>query len=233
MTTQTTEPVTVPQAVTDALTALEGVYREAYDLRQRGMRYEEHRRIFLAAEAPRLIQDYKRKVQKASYQVDIAIQETRLSLDARQQTALREDAASDAAGRYLAVLPALSTIVPHQSADQVADRLEQALDAGMRGDARALAELTRIHVKQQTPRLVALLRRADRETLAPALVQVRDESDALEGIAARWSYARVPSKLEGRLSDIIVQGEAPERTGFSPAFVLGQSRAFNARYTVR
>jgi hypothetical protein len=145
---------------------------------------------------------------------------------ANQRHAARDFAASDDGRQYLQGLAAFGTVAAHMPPDALASKLHSLIDAGLVGQARALAEAASL-LDDGSPQRAAVnlaVQRANREavteqeaTTAAELAYVQNASDTFQ----LWT-GTIPSRVD----DAVNTGEDTHSVGvFSPTAILGTSGA--------
>lgn len=220
------------QTVRTDLTRLDRVFTDAAQERQRLAAEYRSAGLPLSGQALTVL------LNKFRPQVDQAAAEVRAALTAALQSAgkaagdVRKREAEGPEGALLAAaIPAWAAIIPRLDADQVSDRLELALNDGRKVDAAAIAELAPLHVAVPSFRLRSLLHRASQETKSPELVRAEAVVSTLEGVQGRVNLTQ--ASLQRRLSDVVELGQAPAATGYSVAWLMGETGAPNASFLVK
>lgn len=143
---------------------------------------------------------------------------------ANRQQAARDFAASPDGAQYLQGLAAFGTVAAHMPPDAVAAKLHSLIDAGLTGQARALAEVA-AYTDDGSPQratVSAAVQRAQREARTAAELTTDAEAAYIQNAAdtfQAWT-ATIPSRLE----DSINTGTDSYGVGtFDPSAILGTS----------
>lgn len=116
---------------------------------------------------------------------------------------------SDEGRSYLAALPAYAAIANALPADQLAERLNGLIDAGLVGEARAMAEAAQLrtgpnHGAGSSGKLLAALHRASVEAKTPA--EVVSERDAEFIANAHGNFRAIAGAVGNRIEEAVDSG---------------------------
>ncbi len=156
----------------------------------------------LRDEATRRLADLKERATKA---FDSAQEQARTNANrARQQFARSDD------GReYLTALAGFSALAASMGPDALAERLNALLDAGLVGQARAMAEVSELRTAQPGSRnnsgkLAKALNRAANEARTP--LEAAADADVQYLDRARLNYNAFAGQAGGRLQEALTRG---------------------------
>ena len=209
--------------VKTALGALEGIFKQAATARKT---IEET--FGPSASAPRQHQlgalkaATERQIAQAKLNVEQAFADS-LKTAARNVGKAQRDYSTSVDGQQeLAALGGFATIGAKLSGDQVADRLEAALDAGLVGQARAWRQVADLQPYADSAKLTVATMRADREAVTPDEVIATGQAAYIQ--RAMGNYTAWTATIHSRFDEAVNYGNGEHGAGnFDPSNIFDPS----------
>lgn len=210
--------------VRSALAELEGVFPSAATARQR--LESQHGPVHSPQKAHQLAQlkaETERAVAQARMNVEAAFMAT-LKVAAQNVGKAQRDYSTSVDGQQeRESLAGFAAIGAKLTGEQLAERLEGALDAGLIGQARAWRAVADLHSFGDSPALTAATMRAARETVTPAELIAIGQAEYVN--KARGMFAAFSNTIGSRLNDVTTQGTDTNFVGnFTPDRIFGDGQ---------
>lgn len=207
--------------VKQALGGLEGIFKQAATARK-----TLDDTFGPSASAPRNYQleklkaDTERQIAQARLNVEQAFADSLKAAARNVGKAQRDYAASVDGQQQLAALAGFATIGAKLTGDQVAERLEAALDAGLIGQARAWRDVANLQPYADSAKLTLATLRADREAVTPDEVIATGQAAYIQ--RAMGNYTAWTATINSRFDEAVNYGNGEHGAGnFDPSRIFG------------